>query len=422
MARELEVAVFLPTIAILSGGIERMLKTMEYAPKAHTRCTVYLERGLVRDREAVARLENLEERGVISVEHRNGKTPHSPTTYDGILIPSEFWTGPLARAKGAGVRGPLHIEFQQLPFVGTLDVLRARGGGGMTPLDIVRFPLHYSRVLGDALPFSTFRIAACLHSVRKAMGLRDARFMATTPVVRRHLQALGFSRNMFVPRVPLGIDAGPIRETRDRPDELAFDAAFAARFHPHKGFLDLPRIAALLKQRRGEGVRIAVCGSPSSPRYSKQFEDLVTSYRVENNLVMMGRLPRSELYRTIRRSHALLYPSYVDSFSITVLESLSLRTPVFAYGIDALKLIWGPRRGVYLSPVGDAQALALSYLRFREETQRDELVKDLSTQSEQLLAEYTWEATVHEERRFIEGATSSAEDGIDAATPMTPPR
>lgn len=401
---------FLPAIAILSGGVERMIRIMEHSPRVDIHCTVYLEPGLIRNQEMETRLRDLEDRGIVSTVRKEDGASRSPREYDAILIPSEFWQRAWKRAKAARARGPAHIEFQQLPYVGTLDVLRAQGREEVGPSDLVRFPLASARILGDALPFSVFRLAACAYSVRHATRLRDGRFMATTPVVQRHLEVLGFSRELFVPRVPLGIEADPIREARDRPEDLAYDAVFVGRFHPQKGFLDLPRIAAHIKHASTDGFRIAVCGTPSSPRYTTQFEDLVARFGVEKNLVLLGRVSRSDLYRTIRRSSVLLYPSYVDSFSLTVLESLGLGTPVFAYAIDALRWIWAPKKGVILSPVGDPRALAEAYLRARQEMPRDGLAKELTIQSEELLQEYTWEATVQEERRFLEGRASPTGD------------
>lgn len=416
--RELQVGVFLPAIAVFSGGVERMVKIMEYSRNVNVHCTVYLEPGLIRNPEMDARVQDLAERGIVSVTRKEEHGANAPHDYDGILIPSEFWQRAWTRAKAARARGAPFIEFQQLPYVGTLDVLRTNGHTEIGPLDLLEFPFAASRVLGDALPFSAFRLAGCVASVRHANLLRDGRIMATTTVVRRHLEALGFSRETYVPRVPLGIEAAPLRDARTRAEGPAYDAVFVGRFHPHKGFLDLPALALHLKRLGGDGFRIAVCGAASSPRYLRQYQNLVTAYGVGKNLVMLGRLSREDLYRTIRRSPVLLYPSYVDSFSLTVLESLILGTPVLAYSIDALRWIWKERKGVYLSPVGDPRAMAEAYLRLRRETPSGNLENDLSSQSERLLNEYTWEATVQDERRFLEGLPSPVRGEVGAEVPL----
>src|SRR5437879_12682196 len=109
---------------------------------------------------------------------------------------------------------------------------------------------------------------------------------------------------------------------------------------------------------RGRDVQIAVCGSPQFPRHLALFERRVRSLGVEKNLAMLRWLSREDLYATIRRSKLLLYPSYVDAFSITVLESRCLGVPVLAYAIAALRTVWAARKGGYLSPVGNPTASA----------------------------------------------------------------
>ncbi len=392
---------------------------MEYAGASKIHFTAFLEPGIVRNEEIQGRLQGLEDRGLLSISRRkNGSRSVSPEDLDGLLIPSEFWTSAWDRARLSNVRGIFFIEFHQLPYVGTFDVLKAHGRMGTRPTDLVRFPFAASRTFGDPFPLASVQLALCAISVRRANRLRGCRFMAVTPVVNQNLEAAGFAQPAFVPRVPLAVEIDPIHEARNTDEERVYDGAFVGRFHPHKGFLDLPVIAALLKERLGEGLRIAVCGSPSFPRHWHQFQKLVGDLGVGKNLIMLGRVSRSELYRTIRRSRILLYPSYVDGFSITVLESLSLQTPVLAYSIDALRQIWGKRSGVFLEPVGNPHAFAERFLQIRDEGQLDAPGAGLRAQSDRLLTEYNWPAVVAEERRFLEGKPSAVLPGPDMADPM----
>src|SRR2546428_258965 len=185
-----------------------------------------------------------------------------------------------------------------------------------------------------------------------------------------------------------------------------FDGVYVGRFHPHKGFLDLPFIAARMNQALGRDVKIAVCGSPQFPRHLALFERRVRSLGVEKNLVMLRWLSREDLYATIRRSKLLLYPSYVDAFSITVLESLCLGVPVLAYAIDALRMIWAARKGVYLSPVGNPTAFAARYAELERTQALSSIRKETARQVEVLEREFTWERAVKQERAFLESAAS----------------
>ncbi len=417
VAYELQIGLFLPPLSVYSGGVERILKIVQHSASSRIHFTVYLSPGSVRNEEVLNRLEALGALDKLTIRREEARLRSSARErYDGLVIPSEFWTAALARARRARVRGTVHIEFQQLPYVGTFDFLKVRGYDTLRPLDIARSPLVSSRVLGDALPLSFFQLGACALSVNRAARLPDSRVMALTPVVRRNLEALDFDGDLFVPRVPVGIESSYVRRAKERSEERTYDGVYVGRFHPHKGFLDLPVIVAHLKKQIGEDVRVAVCGSLSFSRHWLRFQKLVDDLGVRKNLVMLGRVSREELYATIRRSSMLLYPSYVDSFSITILESLCLETPVLAYAIDALRMIWSRRKGVFLSRVGDPRAFAETYRRIREQGDRREPMVGLSAQSADLMGEYTWAATVSEERRFLEGRPSR-----EAAPPSLEP-
>jgi glycosyltransferase involved in cell wall biosynthesis len=118
---------------------------------------------------------------------------------------------------------------------------------------------------------------------------------------------------------------------------------------------------------------------------------------------MLGFLSRpQDLYSVLRRARVLLYPSYADSFSITVLEALCLGVPVVAYDIDALRMIWAGRKGVYTVPTGDPEALARECARILTTSDSDGIRRELAGQSAALLDEYAWDRVVQWERAFYE--------------------
>jgi len=58
-----------------------------------------------------------------------------------------------------------------------------------------------------------------------------------------------------------------------------------------------------------------------------------------------------------------IYPSYSDTFSLTVLEAVALGLAVVAYGIPALRYVYKDLPCVRLVPVGDKLRLALEALK-----------------------------------------------------------
>ncbi len=387
-----------------SGGVERTLKVVEYAHRADLHFTAFVSSDVIRDDEVQRRLLSLERSGHLALRELGTDLASLPR-FDAAVIPSEFWIPALRRIRAEGIRAPVFIEFHQLPYIGTFDVLKAVGVDDPGTIDLVRFPFVSSKFLGDGVPFFAFQIVACVASVRSLSRFRDANVMAVTPVTAKNLASLGYRKRLFVPEVHVGIEPDATRASTD-PEPPRYDGVYVGRFHPHKGFLDLPLIVAHMNRALGRDVNIAVCGSPQFPRHLALFERRVRALGVEKNLTMLRWLSRDDLYATIRRSKVLLYPSYVDAFSITVLESLYLGVPVLAYGIDALRLIWADRLGVYLSPVGNPAALAQRYAELDRMEEFGSIRPGMRRQVESLRQEFTWERAVEQERAFLDGAAS----------------
>src|SRR5207245_1565199 len=313
----LDVALFFPRLTVFSGGVERTLKVIEYSDRANLRFTAYISPAVIRDKEVRRRLDVLEQSGRLTLR-TIGADHTPPERFDAAMIPSEFWIPALRRIRAQRIRAPVFIEFHQLPYIGTFDVLKTVGVDDPGVIDLVRFPFVSSKILGDGLPFFAFQTAACVSSVRSLVRFRQGRVMAVTPVTAKNLAALRYPKRPFVPDIHVGVESDAVRiSTEDEP--ITYDGVYVGRFHPHKGFLDLPFIAARMNQALGRDVKIAVCGSPQFPRHLALFERRVRSLGVEKNLVMLRWLSRGVLYATLRRWKLLLCLSYRVAFSISVL-------------------------------------------------------------------------------------------------------
>lgn len=75
-------------------------------------------------------------------------------------------------------------------------------------------------------------------------------------------------------------------------------------------------------------------------------------------VLLTGYVARQKRLELVRRAKLMLYPSHVDAFPYSVLESVYLETPVVAYDIPALKLYYGKCNGVFLVREGDVEGLA----------------------------------------------------------------
>jgi glycosyltransferase involved in cell wall biosynthesis len=166
-----------------------------------------------------------------------------------------------------------------------------------------------------------------------------------------------------------GLDRGELevllkfRETSVEPHKPYI--VFPARLSISKGLADLLLVSAILK-RTYSNFKLLLIGS-GSRMVESQMRRIISNLGLKDNVVLLGYMRRDHDYWSLRRKAKLtIYPSHVDSFSYTVLESLLLGVPVIAYNIPALKLNYGGVEGLYLVEEGDIEALATKVIEVLE--------------------------------------------------------
>ena len=408
-ADTLRVALVIPNIDAFSGGMERTLKLVEYSASAGIRYTCFEPPGGVPNEEVAHRLVEFERIGILDRRALDPRDRRNDA-YDAIAIPTEYWWGPWRRARAAGLTGPFCLDFHQLPYIGTLDILKREGIDRPSLPDLARLPFLQGKVYAEGLLSSAWSSFAGVASVRLLASLRHGRILATTRVVEKNLASLGYHGPVYVPGCPNGISRAPVEAALEVEERPEFDGLYVGRFHPQKGFLDMPYIVARMKKILGPGVNVGLCGGATEPSHVTRFRNLVATLGVERNVTLLGRIPKADLYRTLRRSRVLLYPSYVDGFSLTILESLCLGVPVVAYNIDAVEMIWRRRQGVFSAPTGDANALGELASEIQKYARFEHTQQEAQRQSRVLLDTYRWEKVVLDERQFYEGVRTGTEE------------
>ena len=139
-------------------------------------------------------------------------------------------------------------------------------------------------------------------------------------------------------------------------------AVYFGRLLPDKGLYDLPIIWKIVERVLPEA-ELHLFGTFPRERYREKFFRIVNMLRLKN-VFYQGYVPhREELFRRVADAKILIYPSYSDSFSLTVLEAVALGLAVVAYGIPALRYVYRDLPCVHLVPVGDKRRLALEALK-----------------------------------------------------------
>jgi glycosyltransferase involved in cell wall biosynthesis len=117
--------------------------------------------------------------------------------------------------------------------------------------------------------------------------------------------------------------------TFDRRD---IDIIYLASISRHKGVYDVPLILKYVKNRV-PNIRAVIIGKVPE-HISEHLRDMLKSYGLEDNVRLLGYVDEYEKFELLARSKVMIYPSYMDTFAIVVLEALSTGTPVIAIAIN----------------------------------------------------------------------------------------
>ncbi|HLE54798.1 MAG TPA: glycosyltransferase [Thermoplasmata archaeon] len=398
-ADRLEVGLIVPNIDAYSGAVHRTVKLLEHGGGAGLHHTVLLPSAGAPNPALGRELARLEAAGTVDVR-RIGRGGREPLRYDAVSVPTEYWWGAYRRAQAAGVRGPLFFDFHLLPYVGSLDVLQSVGIDRPGRADLWRLPFAMHDRYREGLARSARETLACLASVRALSRWRLGPVLGISGALARQLAAVGYKDDVYVPGCPNGIEADAVQDAAAVEGTREYDGIFVGRFHPQKGFLDLPGIVARMKRASGREVRIAVCGG--SPDPSSRFGSMARAHGIERNLEFLGQLPVPELYAAIRRARVLLYPSYVDSFSLTILEALCLGVPVLAYDTEVVRDLWSPSPAVFRVPIGSPEGFAETFAELDADSRLDEARRAAVRDAPRLMERFSWSHAAADQRTFYE--------------------
>ena len=132
-----------------------------------------------------------------------------------------------------------------------------------------------------------------------------------------------------------------------------------ATLSPQKGLFDLVKVMHILRKKFGLNMKLVVFGKFSRDYYKNLFFKKIKSLGLEKLIEYKGYISdKRKIVEVVSRAKALVYPSYMDSFSLVVLETLASKTPVVAYDIPALREIYGGLSAVRLVREGDVMGLA----------------------------------------------------------------
>ena len=159
---------------------------------------------------------------------------------------------------------------------------------------------------------------------------------------------------------------------------------FVARHSYVKGTFDLKPIMDIVFKNMSS--KLVLVGGFEHRSEEVLFKKIMNVYLRSGQIVYRGFVNDEELYNEIARSKLMIYPSHADTFSITVLQSLSLKTPVIAYDIAGLRIYKG-LQAVHLVEEFNYSAMASEVLKLLKTENTSSL---FSKEEEEFIEKHTW--------------------------------
>jgi glycosyltransferase involved in cell wall biosynthesis len=173
-----------------------------------------------------------------------------------------------------------------------------------------------------------------------------------------------------------------------------YDAVFFARLIPEKGFLDIPEIWHFVVKEKPEA-KLLIFGIVEKQKYVEEFYKRIEKYKIQDNVLFLGQRPEKEISYLIMSSKLLIYPSLLDSFPLTVLETLACGLPVIAYDIPAISINYSACSAVKIVKAGDKLEMAKMILFILE---NDAYRQRLGGEAEAFAQKYNWDKVVEAEK------------------------
>lgn len=177
-------------------------------------------------------------------------------------------------------------------------------------------------------------------------------FMAVSPAPLEVSRLEHIRHTVLIPGNAFHKELVKFRKSYDKKSDYA---VFFARISPEKGIFELPEIWKSVTMRQPL-LHLFIIGK-GEQRNIDLLKKLISQTNLEDKIKICGYISRYEtLYSLISEAKVMVYPSHSDSFSLSLLESLAVGTPVVTYSIPAITSNYAGLSAVKIVKEGDIDA------------------------------------------------------------------
>ena len=176
------------------------------------------------------------------------------------------------------------------------------------------------------------------------------------------LRSLGAGDVRVVPPYYQGYLGEPDRDYLDdlRRSKRGFDVLFVGRLYPHKGQMDLIRLAAILEAGLDHRIRLFLVGTDGPHQYMRALRLQAERLGVEGLVVFTGPVSQARLAAHYLAADVFVCLSEHEGFCVPVVEAMKVGLPVVARAAGAVKETMGGA-GILLrsfDPLATAEVVA----------------------------------------------------------------
>lgn len=182
-----------------------------------------------------------------------------------------------------------------------------------------------------------------------------------------------------------------------------YDALFVGSLVPEKGILDAVQAWALVT-KKNPSLRLYIIGKAKELKMVKLIETMIDQNNLKDNVSFLCNplkgAPPDTVWKTMDKSKILIFPSIMDTWSITVGEALALGLPVVAYDIFALKRAYSDCKAIVRIPIGDVDQLTARVIKLLQNPLELAMLSKEATSY--VKNYYTWNDVISAERSLYE--------------------
>lgn len=159
------------------------------------------------------------------------------------------------------------------------------------------------------------------------------------------------------------------------------DIFYIGRIQRSKGIIDIIHALRIVKCS-GINLTAVIAGEIYDKRYFEKILKLIKKYQLDN-IVFPGKISDKEKASLFKRSRCFVFPSYEDSWGISVTEAAGFKLPIVAYELPAYSYLQGNYNKV---KPGDIHGLAESIIKCLK---NGEEIKDYTDRAKSLVLTYS---------------------------------